>query len=331
MKASRSLFLLVFAVRPPGKSEPGARPATGRIGDGAGARALLAHAAQTRPGQYRRAYRIRGISRLPRRSGRYRSLQQAAGGAGRPAHRARTRRGGAPHGRTVLARRRPDGASRYLEIYQSAGGSRTLPAAGRGWLPRAHANTCRDTRTACARSAAWRPSRAMPSRRSAARPGAQCGHQWLPGGPQQRSPGTDRVPQTRASLSLAGARNRKAGRPGQGHQDRDLRFAERRRLLRILGFRMRGGCGSEVVLETVNATRAFLTTDSGFPLPALEQALRTNRPFIYERTIRAALVRVVRNTRGGPLPHPPRRRPVSASRGVGRRRSRSSQTGHFFW
>ena len=50
-------------------------------------------------------------------------------------------------------------------------------------------------------------------------------------------------------------------------------------LLRILGFRMRGGCGSEVVLETVNAARAFLTTDSGFPLNDLEQALRTNRPF----------------------------------------------------
>ena len=29
---------------------------------------------------------------------------------------------------------------------------------------------------------------------------------------------------------------------------------------------MRGGCGSEVVLETVNAPRAFLTTDSGFPV-----------------------------------------------------------------
>jgi hypothetical protein len=42
---------------------------------------------------------------------------------------------------------------------------------------------------------------------------------------------------------------------------------------------MRGGCGSEVVLETVNASRAFLTTDSGFPLAELEQALRTNRPF----------------------------------------------------
>ncbi len=53
-------------------------------------------------------------------------------------------------------------------------------------------------------------------------------------------------------------------------------------LLRILGFRMRGGCGSDVVLETVNATRAFITTDSGFPVNALEQALRTNRPFTYD-------------------------------------------------
>jgi hypothetical protein len=53
-------------------------------------------------------------------------------------------------------------------------------------------------------------------------------------------------------------------------------------LLRVLGFRMRGGCGSEVVLETVNAARAFLTTDSGFPVSDLEQALRTNRPFRYD-------------------------------------------------
>ncbi len=50
-------------------------------------------------------------------------------------------------------------------------------------------------------------------------------------------------------------------------------------LLRILGYRMRGGCGSDVVLETVNASRAFLTIDSGFPLADLEEALRTNRPF----------------------------------------------------
>ncbi|MBL8237158.1 MAG: hypothetical protein JNM66_07060 [Bryobacterales bacterium] len=53
-------------------------------------------------------------------------------------------------------------------------------------------------------------------------------------------------------------------------------------LLRALGYRMRGGCGAEVVLETVNASRAFLTIDSGFPLAELEQALRANRPFEYE-------------------------------------------------
>jgi hypothetical protein len=50
-------------------------------------------------------------------------------------------------------------------------------------------------------------------------------------------------------------------------------------LLRVLGYRMRGGCGSDLVLETVNASRAFLTIDSGFPLARLEQALRLNQPF----------------------------------------------------
>lgn len=53
-------------------------------------------------------------------------------------------------------------------------------------------------------------------------------------------------------------------------------------LLRVLGYRMRGGCGSEVVLETVNASRAFITSDSGFPLAELEQALRTDQPFSYD-------------------------------------------------
>ncbi|HVO98529.1 MAG TPA: hypothetical protein VMT15_10710 [Bryobacteraceae bacterium] len=53
-------------------------------------------------------------------------------------------------------------------------------------------------------------------------------------------------------------------------------------ILRILGYRMRGACGSEVVLETVNASRAFLTIDSGFPIADLEQALRTNRPFVLD-------------------------------------------------
>ena len=50
-------------------------------------------------------------------------------------------------------------------------------------------------------------------------------------------------------------------------------------LLKILGYRMRGSCGADIVLETVNPTRAFLTVDSGFPLTELEQDLRANRRF----------------------------------------------------
>ncbi len=50
-------------------------------------------------------------------------------------------------------------------------------------------------------------------------------------------------------------------------------------LLKILGFRMRGSCGGDLVLETVNPTRAFLTVDSGFPLTQLEQDLRANHRF----------------------------------------------------
>jgi len=53
-------------------------------------------------------------------------------------------------------------------------------------------------------------------------------------------------------------------------------------LLRVLGFRIRGSCGSELVLETVNAARAFITTDSGFPLAELEQSLRADKPFSYD-------------------------------------------------
>src|SRR5258707_13261711 len=37
-------------------------------------------------------------------------------------------------------------------------------------------------------------------------------------------------------------------------------------ILRVLGYRMRGGCGSEGVLETADAMRAFLTIESRLPL-----------------------------------------------------------------
>ncbi|MBV9611652.1 MAG: hypothetical protein JO091_04230, partial [Acidobacteriaceae bacterium] len=50
-------------------------------------------------------------------------------------------------------------------------------------------------------------------------------------------------------------------------------------LLKVLGYRMRGSCGGDIVLETVNPTRAFLTVDSAFPITQLEQDLRANHRF----------------------------------------------------
>lgn len=53
-------------------------------------------------------------------------------------------------------------------------------------------------------------------------------------------------------------------------------------LLHILGYRMRGACGEkDISLVTGDAERAFLTMDSGFPLPELEQALRKGTAFNY--------------------------------------------------
>lgn len=53
-------------------------------------------------------------------------------------------------------------------------------------------------------------------------------------------------------------------------------------LLKVLGYRMRGSCGADIVLETVNPTRAFITVDSAFPLTQLEQDLRANHKFELE-------------------------------------------------
>ncbi|MBO0912581.1 MAG: hypothetical protein J2P13_12385, partial [Acidobacteria bacterium] len=53
-------------------------------------------------------------------------------------------------------------------------------------------------------------------------------------------------------------------------------------LLKILGYRLRGQCGEKnTALVTDDAERAFLTVDSGFPLPALEEALRRRESFSY--------------------------------------------------
>ena len=56
-------------------------------------------------------------------------------------------------------------------------------------------------------------------------------------------------------------------------------------LLRILGYRIRGECGQkDTFLETADPERAFLTVDSGFPLPELEQALQGGPAFEYPFT-----------------------------------------------
>ena len=53
-------------------------------------------------------------------------------------------------------------------------------------------------------------------------------------------------------------------------------------LLAILGYRTRPDCGkSSTFVETADARRAFLTIDSGFPLPELEKTLQGGGPFVY--------------------------------------------------
>ncbi|HEX6504333.1 MAG TPA: hypothetical protein VF011_13905 [Terriglobales bacterium] len=56
-------------------------------------------------------------------------------------------------------------------------------------------------------------------------------------------------------------------------------------LLKVLGYRIKPDCGKDsTYLETSEPERAFLTTDSGFPLPDLEEALRGKKSFEYDYT-----------------------------------------------
>ena len=53
-------------------------------------------------------------------------------------------------------------------------------------------------------------------------------------------------------------------------------------LLQVLGYRTPQGCGQKSgFVETADPQRAFLTSDSGFPLPELERALQGGKPFAY--------------------------------------------------
>ena len=54
-------------------------------------------------------------------------------------------------------------------------------------------------------------------------------------------------------------------------------------LLHILGYRTRPDCGkTDTALLTDDPERAFLTIDSGFPLPELERTLQGGKPFEYQ-------------------------------------------------
>jgi len=56
-----------------------------------------------------------------------------------------------------------------------------------------------------------------------------------------------------------------------------------RPLLQVLGYRTRSDCGQPgSYLETADPQRAFITVDSGFPLPELEKALQGGKPFVYD-------------------------------------------------
>jgi hypothetical protein len=57
---------------------------------------------------------------------------------------------------------------------------------------------------------------------------------------------------------------------------------EAKLLLRVLGYRLRQDCGQRgSSLVTADPERAFLTIDSGFPLPELEETLQGGKPFTY--------------------------------------------------
>jgi len=55
--------------------------------------------------------------------------------------------------------------------------------------------------------------------------------------------------------------------------------AEAGPLLAILGYQLRQACTPETTLQVADSGKAFLATDSGFPLSALEEAFRAGKPF----------------------------------------------------
>ncbi len=281
MKACSIAFLLVFAVNIQASQNLERARQLEDSGDGPGARALLAHAAQTDP------HNIAALTEYaefldghsdPAAIEAYNNLLAALDAT---AHRAE---------RAAVARRMVElyllagdrtGALRSLEIYQSAGGSGTLPApaqvapAGERQYVEIPGPLSSFGRMAAVSSTSQLDDLLPALARNVVTNGFQAAHS------NEALEQTEYLKLVHRYLSQAREIEKLTG-PDKVIKIETCDSPNAGDLLKILGFRMRGGCGSEVVLETVNATRAFLTTDSGFPLPTLEQALRTNRPFIYD-------------------------------------------------
>jgi hypothetical protein len=285
MKAFLIAFLLVFVLNLHASQNLERARQLEESGDGTGARALLAHAAQSAPGDIAALTEYAEFLDCHADPAAIEAYSKLLAALDQPAHRSQ---------RAAVARRMAElsllqgdrsAALRSLDIYQKSGGA--LP--GLATLPAAPPAKPADDRTyveipgplrSFARMAAIsgdaQPDDLLPAlARNIVTNGFQAAHS------NEALEQTEYLKLVHRYVSQAREIEKLAG-DGKMVKIENCDSPNAAELLRILGFRMRGGCGSEVVLETVNATRAFLTTDSGFPLPALEQALRTNRPFTYD-------------------------------------------------
>jgi hypothetical protein len=283
MKSFLIVFLLVFALNLRGSDSLERARQLEESGDAPGARALLAHAAQNTPGNLTALTEYAEFLDAhadPAALEAYGKLLAAISGDDKPAHREQ---------RAAVARRMAElallhgdrpAALRSIEIHRNSGGAATLPAppespaADRQYIE--IPGPLRSFSRMAAIASDGQPDDLLPAlARNVVTNGFQAAHS------NEALEQTEYLKLVHRYLSQAREIEKLAG-PDKTLRIENCDSPNAGDLLRILGFRMRGGCGSEVVLETVNATRAFLTTDSGFPLPALEQALRTNRPFTYD-------------------------------------------------
>jgi hypothetical protein len=275
------VFFAVFAVNLQASQNLDRARQLEASGDGAEARALLAHAAQSAPGNITALTEYAEFLDCHADPAAIEAYGKLLAALDQPAHRQQ---------RASVARRMAElsllqgdraAASRSLEIYRSAGGSFILPATPSetpaGDRPYIEIpGPLRSFGRMAAISSDAQADDLLPAlARNVVTNGFQAAHSNEALEQTEYLKLVHRyISQARELATLAGA--------SKVIRIENCDSSNAGELLRILGFRMRGGCGSEVVLETVNATRAFLTTDSGFPVPALEQALRTNRPFTYD-------------------------------------------------